>query len=552
MEPRAPQFSLANQDLLEATAQTAVSGATPTVAARPALPIIALSEDPLLLEAIANAAVDSCPVITSPSADRFIDQLVATDAQLALIDAAAAPPELARFLAALHEQFPQLQLLLAGPGNVQHLVASQIADGTVFRFVHKPASAQRLKLFVDAALRQRQARITNEILEMPGPAASGPTAPSSPSTNTGGGSVRRVGWMAAAASAALLIVVAGAIIWYSSGGEQGSSTVQSVPAPAKDPALEHPPVAASSATNSPAAALAAQRAAEQDAIDRAAAERSERSEREQSRQASQLRLDQAHEYVQLAEQRIASGALVEPADDSARYYVSEAFELAPDDADVRAVSMALGEALIASFRKSLAAGDRVAAAHWLQASRDYQVADATLSQMSVQLDGFEAAQEAEAAASRAVAVVAPESVVAQEPEAVATSVTAPAPPAATPPGATAAAPATPAAATTAGSNSGPVAAVPGIIQEYLLHRSHFVIPIYPPTALAHGRTGTVEMDFTVTAGRQSHRYQGDLAEPEGMFDRESILALSHSRYEPVQRDGVAVAQRAHIRMRFKL
>jgi hypothetical protein len=205
MEPRAPQLSPVIQDPSGATVPTVVSGATPTLSARPALPIIALSEDPLLLEAIANAAVGSCPVITSPSADRFVDQIVATDAELVLIDTAAAPPDLARFLTALHEQFPQLQLLLAGPGNVQHLVASQIADGTVFRFAHKPASAQRLKLFVDAALRQRQTRITHEILEMPAPAASSPRASSGPRTDRPGGSPGGSRWMLAGVAIALVV-----------------------------------------------------------------------------------------------------------------------------------------------------------------------------------------------------------------------------------------------------------------------------------------------------------------------------------------------------------
>jgi TonB family protein len=341
-----------------------------------------------------------------------------------------------------------------------------------------------------------------------------------------------------------------------------------------NPALERPAVAPSSTPISGPAALAAQRAAEQEAIDRAASERSERSERErlaaenearnaaaiadQSRRASELRLNQVHQYVQLAEQRIASGALVDPADDSARYYVGEAFDLAPDDRDVRAVSMAFGDALIAAFRRSLAAGDRPGAARWLQASRDYQITDATLNQMRVQLDGFEAAQAAQASASRAVAGVAPEPVIAQEPQAVAASVAAPvgaplaapvaAPPVAAPVAVTAPTP----AATPPVSASRAVAAVAGIIPESKLHRQHFVAPIYPATALALGRTGTVEMDFTVTPEGTVTDIDVTSSEPAGTFDHASMLALSHSRYEPVKRDGVAVAQRAHIRMRFAL
>ena len=38
--------------------------------------------------------------------------------------------------------------------------------------------------------------------------------------------------------------------------------------------------------------------------------------------------------------------------------------------------------------------------------------------------------------------------------------------------------------------------------------------------------------------------------PAGTFDRAAITALKRWRYEPVMRDGEAVPQRAHMRMRF--
>ena len=135
------------------------SSPAPAAAGRSSLAIVALSEDPLLLEALTMAAIDQAAVVTSPSADRFADQLVANAAAVALIDAAAAPAPLDEFVANVHRQFPQLLLLLAGPALLQNQFAAQIADGTIFRFAHKPASAQRLKLFVDAALLRRQSLV---------------------------------------------------------------------------------------------------------------------------------------------------------------------------------------------------------------------------------------------------------------------------------------------------------------------------------------------------------------------------------------------------------
>jgi hypothetical protein len=71
--------------------------------------------------------------------------------------------------------------------------------------------------------------------------------------------------------------------------------------------------------------------------------------------------------VQLAQKRLAAGALLEPGNDSARDYVRSAVGLAPDDADVHAVALALGDALIGKLRAAIAAGDAEAAARWLQA-----------------------------------------------------------------------------------------------------------------------------------------------------------------------------------------
>jgi periplasmic protein TonB len=40
------------------------------------------------------------------------------------------------------------------------------------------------------------------------------------------------------------------------------------------------------------------------------------------------------------------------------------------------------------------------------------------------------------------------------------------------------------------------------------------------------------------------------SQPRTTFDKSAVTALRRWRYTPVMRDGVAVPQRAHIRMRF--
>lgn len=265
MQPRESLADATPDDLFESDETTVALGNAPAAQPRPASPVLVLSEDPMLLEAISAAVLDLAATIVSPSADRFVDQLFAGDVELVLIDTAAAPQDLPEFLNSLRRQFPHLQMLLAGPGTVQHLIATQMTDGTVFRFAHKPASAQRLRLFVDAALRERQARITQQIVSTSFP---GVTAGAN-----SGSQRRRPGWMTISVALVLTLVAAGLAVWFVTRPQQQR------PAAVAAPPEVVPEVAAAPHTSALDDA-AAQAAAEQEAIDRAAAERSERSEKE--------------------------------------------------------------------------------------------------------------------------------------------------------------------------------------------------------------------------------------------------------------------------------
>src|SRR5581483_10492023 len=101
--------------------------------------------------------LEQAPIVTSSSIDRFIDQLAANNASVALIDAASAPSPAGAFTQRLRQQFPQLLIVLTGSSALQTELSGQIAAGTIFRFAPKPAAAQRLKIFLNAALhRSRQ------------------------------------------------------------------------------------------------------------------------------------------------------------------------------------------------------------------------------------------------------------------------------------------------------------------------------------------------------------------------------------------------------------
>jgi TonB family protein len=568
----------------------------PAAAGRASLAIVALSEDPLLLEALTAAAIGQAAVCTSPSADRFADQLVANAAAVALIDAAVAPAPLDEFIANVHRQFPQLLLLLAGPALLQNQFAAQLADGTIFRFAHKPASAQRLKLFVDAALLRRQAVVEQATLApLAGTnlTAVNLTGDRNPFGNSGS---RRPFWVVTSIFVLLIAAAAGAVLWR-------RPLMSLLPAPGSAEAT--PGALSSPAAAPPSADLAAQAAeAERESIDRAAADRAERDRLVSESQAREAalseqvrrtalgaRVDQAHVYLQLAQKRLAAGALIEPANDSAQDYVRSAVALAPDDVDVHAVAVALGDALIGKLRAAIAAGDTEAAARWLQAGRDYQINEATLAPLRSQVDTLQHSQSARAeellalqrdftqhlgqgqllepgdetafANYRRLKALDPDNAaLAMMLHSLRTAVAADVQARLARNDAAGAQQQLHSAqadgldgeelvAAAAALERAPAAATPNVVPEASLQRKHFVQPVYPQDALAKNISGTVEVEFTITPEGKVTDIQVLSAEPQGVFEQATINALSQSRYQPVQRDGVAVAQRTRLRMRFK-
>ena len=121
--------------------------------ASPPAGLLALTQDAVLVDALRSAidAQHHFAVVASDAA--LIDQLLASHARAALIDSAACRQPVAQLTERLMAQFPDLVLVVAGVAADQVALAPQITDGRVYRFLHKPVSAQRLKLFVESALR---------------------------------------------------------------------------------------------------------------------------------------------------------------------------------------------------------------------------------------------------------------------------------------------------------------------------------------------------------------------------------------------------------------
>ncbi len=423
---------------------------------RVAPPIVVLSEDAMLLGAVMTAALDQATVVVCSSTDRFVDQLVATTPELAVIDAAATG-DLPMLLDSLRQQFPQMQLLVAGPGNVQHLIARQLGDGTVFRFAHKPTSAARLKLFVDAALRERQTRITAEILNAPleAPAMLDFVVPGH-TVVYATGALRRMALRRAPVATLGLVAVIGCFGYLHQSPSRHSPVVATITrsAPADDATADTD----QTADAPPLIDRELEAAAEQAAIDQASMARSQRSEQDR------LAADLAAASAARTAARSAAAELARRDDNNSFLQGLQ------HDAEARMVAT------------------------------DAQPSTASLSASMPSMPSMPSVTFDDG---------------------------------------------------TKNATLRPVTATNRIMDESRLHRIEFVAPHYPLDALRNGVGGEVEMDFTLTPTGEVTDARVTSASPYGIFETGSIEALSRSRYEPVLRDGVAVTQQAHIRMRYE-
>src|SRR5690606_16820645 len=247
--------------------------------------------------------------------------------------------------------------------------------------------------------------------------------------------------------------------------------------------------------------------------------------------------------VAAVEQRIARGALLEPADDSAVARFREAQTIGGGDPMVRGARDALVAALLTAADRELSA-DRV-----LPARRLVEAAG-TVNSSAPGLD-FVRKRIDEAMIQQAALTLAP-AVVAPPPAAVIAPVTragtAPAPaPAETP---AAPATATGGSATGNAATGGTGSAEDGVVSATTLRVVRRAAPDYPQQALQNLVSGWVEMEFTVAKDGSVRDVSVIESEPGRTFDNAAMAAMRRYRYEPVLVDGVAVEQRARIRIRF--
>ena len=89
-----------------------------------------------------------------------------------------------------------------------------------------------------------------------------------------------------------------------------------------------------------------------------------------------------------------------------------------------------------------------------------------------------------------------------------------------------------------------------VVSANSLKRTRTVQPIYPESARKRGVEGWVELAFTVQPNGSVADVEVRNASPADVFDDAAIRAIRGWRFEPVERNGERVAQRAMVRLRF--
>jgi len=549
------------------------TAATRAQAPGPAVPrpLVALTDEAALATTLEELSTYGIAVSLVDDSSGLADALLASPHSIALIDAAACAAPVEQLVDSIAAQFPDTRLLVAGHSLDQGVLATRIASQRVYRFVHKPASAQRLKLFYDAASRPADAArsgatTTVEVLRMPVDAPAG-----------GGGLTGRSRSMRVAVAAAVLLIAGTLWLFRPSGkpalatpppaaaskpvdtlvqradqafaqsnfvGTQGTSAselYQQALAAAPDDERARSGYARSVEYGlrgvEDALTLGQLDAAEQRiAAIRAVAPRSSRLDflasqltraRDQAssdasrKTALDGRQAQLRSQLQDGTDALHRGALLEPADGSAVFHLRNAERIAPGDAQVLTLRAAIAAKLLAGAESELAAGQIQSSRRLLDAAVILGAEAGVVDRLRRQADRQTAEAAAAAARAASVAAAPPES-----------------------------APVAAAVETAPVTDATPAKSGPTVVSASTLKRIRASEPEFPARALLKGVSGWVEMEFTVKTDGWLRDVQVRQAEPAGVFDNAALEAMRHWRFAPVLKDGKAVEQRAWIRMRF--
>jgi hypothetical protein len=160
-------------------------------------PILVLSCDAELLEAVRKAAPPDVSVMAAPDLDEVADRLPILRPSVLLADTASAA-DIASLVAQLTQNFPELVVVVAGKREDSDSLMQLTAAGRIFRFLLTPLSHGQTRLALDAAVHQHLDLRNAGHRQGPG--------------NVGGGDTKNHAMTYGALAAALVVVIGS--IWF--------------------------------------------------------------------------------------------------------------------------------------------------------------------------------------------------------------------------------------------------------------------------------------------------------------------------------------------------
>lgn len=491
--------------------------------------LVVLTTDEVFLQTLRDAVGGAHRVWHVAAADKVSSLLLAGEVGILVLDTQCVPSDAANVLTQIKRQFPDLVVIAAGGRDDEASLAGLISGGVIYRFIHKPMSPGRAKLFSDAAVRkylEGRARVP---------------APSVPH--------RKLRLPEIAAVAGLMVLIVGAAAWtllrHGRSADAGLSSMPAQPPPgaaeipasaaernrlvsaAEDALLEERLDAAATAIaaarkagvdNARLGPLSAQLARSRERAKSAAAQNHIRSDAASS--AATAGDGRLTRLLRFAAERIEGGQLIDPPNDSARLYVSEALRIDPNTNATQAAKQSLALALLREAHTAIDRRDFAHAAALLDAANGIAAAP-NVASLRQQLAG--ARTQAAASGDSERLVPAEPQHLPEAPPVDAQRVEAPR-----------------------------VELPPEFVPASELTVVTSVPPTYPQRAELDRIEGWVELDFTVTTSGGVKDITVHGAKPAGVFNQAAISALSKWRYKPVERDAQPIAQRARIRIRFIL
>ena len=147
LAPKPPRSSMS-------PAAPSAGAPTPATGATGSANVIVLSADPTLIDLLRDSLAGTHRVWRADDASHAADLMVAAGNAVLLVDASLADHDTRGLVTEVHKQFPELAIIVAGRRDDEAQLAPLVSSGAIFRFLHKPASAERIRNFVEATQRR--------------------------------------------------------------------------------------------------------------------------------------------------------------------------------------------------------------------------------------------------------------------------------------------------------------------------------------------------------------------------------------------------------------